>query len=129
MNHQRKFIILIGTISLFLILNSGCIFVTPDYDSYTVSYIRVNPSVVTMQVNTSKIFKVWAYDSEDNSIPIDPSKVTWDWNACFVCGASAELNPKSGSLKTTFTPYSTGTYKVYAYYKGKNDYSPITVTK
>lgn len=127
MNELRKLITLIGAISIFIFFVSGCMFITPDYDSYTVSYIKVTPSSASMKVNTSKVFKVYAYDSENEVIPIDPSKVTWKWGGCSVCGLSAEINPKSGSTKTTFTPKKSGSYRIYATYKNKTDYSPITV--
>jgi hypothetical protein len=127
-NFQRKFIILLGIISIFIILNSGCIFVTPNYDNYIVSYIRVSPSSSAIQVDTSKQFSIKAYDLEDNLIPVDPSKVSWDWGPkCPMCGKKAEVNPENGSTKTTFLPHSTGTFKVYVYYKDKTDYSPVNV--
>lgn len=89
MNFQRKWIILLGAISIFIILINGCTYVTPDYDydSCTVSYIKVTPTETTMKVNTSKIFKVLAYDSENNLIPVDPSGVEWEASyQCWVCG-------------------------------------------
>ncbi len=130
MDFQKKLIILLGNIIIFLILISGCMFVTPDYNSYTVSYIKVIPSEATMQVNTSKIFKVLAYDSEDNLIPIDPSKVSWDFAfQCPLCTDVGEINPESGSISTYFTPKNIGRYNVYAHYKGKTDYSPVNVVQ
>lgn len=130
MDFQRKWIILLGAISIFIILVNGCTYITPDnnydYDSYTVSYIRVSPSSATMKVNTSKIFKVLAYDSEDNLIPVDPSGVDWIASyQCWVCGKVWKLNPESGSISTYFTPEKTGDYFVFAYYKEKWDYSSV----
>lgn len=132
MNFQRKLVILLSVISMVFILISGCTYVTPDddgdydYDSYTVSYIRVSPSSATMKVNTSKIFKVLAYDSEDNLVPVDPSEVEWLASyQCWVCGKVWELNPESGSISTYFTPKEIGKYYIFAYYKEKWDYSPI----
>jgi len=127
---QRKWIILLGAISIFIILVNGCTYITPDnnydYDSYTVSYIRVSPSSATMKVNTSKIFKVLAYDSEDNLIPVDPSGVDWIASyQCWVCGKVWKLNPESGSISTYFTPEKTGDYLVFAHYKEKWDYSSV----
>jgi len=134
-NFQRKWIILLGllgAISIFIILVNGCKYITPeydyDYDSYTVSKIRVSPSSATMKVNTSKFFKVWAYDSEDNLIPVDPSEV--DWIAtyeCWVCGKVWKFNPNSGSISTYFTPERTGNYFVFAHYKEKWGYSSVEV--
>lgn len=132
MNFQRKLVILLSVISMVFILISGCTYITPtpdddyDYDSYTVSYIRVSPSSATMNVNTSKIFKVLAYDSEDNLIPVDPSGVEWLASyQCVVCGKVWELNPESGSISTYFIPKKIGKYYIFAHYKEKWDYSPI----
>lgn len=125
---KLKLIILLGAISIFLILVNGCTYVTPDYDydSYTVSYIRVSPSSATMKVNTSKKFTIKAYDSENNLIPVDPSGVEWLASyQCVVCGKVWELNPESGSISTYFAPKKIGKYRVFAHYKEKWDYSPI----
>ena len=133
MNFTRKskVIILLGAISVFIILISGCTsIVTPDnnydddYDSYTVSYIRVFPSSATMKVNTSKLFTIYAYDSEDNLIPVDPSEVDWVASyECPACGKVWKFNPNSGSISTYFTPEETGVYYVFAHYKEKWGYS------
>lgn len=99
MKFQRKLIILSLIISVFSFLISGCTFATPDYESYTISYIKVIPTSATMGVNASKLFKLWAYDSEGNSIPIDPSKVTWTATyECWACGTVWGISPKSGSI-------------------------------
>jgi hypothetical protein len=113
---------------MLFILISGCTFVIPDHTNYTVSYIRVSPSFATMKVNTTKVFKVYAYDSEDNVIPVEASKVTWEWAfECPLCGVVAEVKPESGSITTSFLPNRAGLYHIYAYYKGKKDNSPIEV--
>jgi len=120
MNYQKKLIFFMGIIFLLSILISSCNFVAPDYESYTVSYIKVLPSSTNMQINASKLLKVKAYDSEGISIPVDPSKVSWVASyECLVCGVVWKLNPKSGSISTYFTPERTGRYYVYAEYKGK----------
>ena len=136
---KSKVIILLGVISLFFILISGCTnTVTPDNnydgddddnDSYIVSYIRVSPSYTTMKVNTSKLFTVYAYDSEDNLIPVDPSEVNWvAIYECMACGKVWKLNPESGAISTYFTPEKTGVYLVYAHYKDKWwDWSSVDV--
>jgi hypothetical protein len=119
MNYQKKLIFFMGIIFIFSLLISGCNYVTPDYDSYIVSYVKVIPSFANMQINTSKLLKVKAYDSEGISIPVDPSKVSWVVSyECLVCGVVWKLNPKSGSISTYFTPERTGRYYVYAEYKG-----------
>ena len=126
MNHKKRVILVISTIILFLVLTVSCTLVTPDYDSYTVSYIKVSPSLVTMQVNTSKLLKVKAYDSEGELIPIDPSEVTWEASyECWACGVAWNFNPKAGSASTYCTPEKIGRYYVYAHYKEKTTYSRI----
>jgi uncharacterized protein YceK len=128
---KLKLIILLLVINIFIILISGCTYVvTPDnnyddgYDSYTVSYIRVSPSSTTMKVNTSKLFTLLAYDSEDNLILVDPSEVNWVASyECMACGKVWKFNPESGAISTYFTPERTGVYFVWASYKGKWDYS------
>lgn len=128
MSIYKKLIIFIVIIYLFFIFSSGCTYVTSDYNDYTVNYIRISPSFTTIKVNTSKVFKVYAYDSEDNVIPVDSSEVTWEWAfECPLCGVVAEVNPKSGSVITSFTPYRSGLYHIYVYYKEKKDNSPIEV--
>jgi len=79
-NFPRKLIFLIGVFSilLLLLLSSGCSsIVTPNYDSYSVSKIRVIPYYASMKMYTSKTFTVKAYDSEGYFVPVDPSKVYW----------------------------------------------------
>jgi hypothetical protein len=131
---RKKLITLLLVISIFFILISGCVNVTPDnnydddYDNYTVSYIRVSPSSATMKVNTSKLFTIYAYDSEDNLIPVDPSEVDWIASyECLVCGKVWKFNPESGSISTYFTPERTGAYLVFANYKEKWDWSSVEV--
>ena len=135
MDFQKKSITLLLVISLFIILISGCTsVVTPDnnydddYNSYTVSYIRVSPSSANMKINTSKLFTIYAYDSEDNLIPVDPSEVNWVASyECIACGKVWKFNPNSGSISTYFTPERTGVYLVFANYKEKWDYSSVEV--
>jgi len=130
-NFKRKLIILIGALSILLIFSSGCTsFITPDYDSYSISKIRVIPYYASMKMYTSKTFTVKAYDSEGYSVPVDPSKVYWSCTyQCPACSAIWTLNPESGSISTSFTPSSKyyGTYHIKATYKGKTDDSQINV--
>ena len=127
-NLQRKLIILLLVISIFFILNSGCIFITPDYDSYIVSYIKVTPSSAVLQLGASKKFKLLAYNSENNLIPVNPSEVEWGVSyQCWSCGKVWKLNPKSGSITTYFTPERTGVFLVFAHYKDKWDWSSVEV--
>ena len=128
MKTRIKLIILIGIISIFSIIYSGCNYVAPDmnYDNYVVSDIKVIPTTATMSINASKLFEVKAYDSENNLIPIDPSEVEWEASfQCWVCGKVWELNPESGSTTTYFTPEEEGKYYIFAHYKENTDYSPI----
>lgn len=131
MNFKRKLIILIGALSILLILSSGCTsFITPDYDSYSVSFIRVIPYYASVKMYTSKTFTVKAYDSEGYSVPVDPSKVYWSCSyQCLACGTVWTLNPESGSITTSFTPGPKyyGIYHIKATYKGHTDDSQINV--
>ena len=128
MDFPKKLIILLVIISIFSILNSGCMFIIPDYDSYTVSYIKVTPSSAVLQLGSSKKFKLLAYDSESNLIPVNPSEVEWGATfQCWSCGKVWKLNPKSGSITTTFTPERTGRYYIWGHYKGEIDSSSVNV--
>ena len=131
MNYKRKLIILIGALSILLFLSSGCTsIVTPSYDNYSVSYIRVVPYYASVKMYTSKTFTVKAYNSEGYSIPVDPSKVYWSCTyQCPVCGSVWTLNPESGSITTSFSPGPKyyGIYHIKATYKGKTDDSQINV--
>ena len=132
MNFKRKLIVSIEFLIIIIILiSSGCTsIVTPNYDSYTVSYIRVIPYYANVKMYTSKTFTVKAYNSEGCSIPVDPSKVYWSCSyQCPACGSVWTLNPESGSITTSFTPGPKyyGIYHVKATYKGKTDDSLINV--
>jgi len=133
MNYQKRLIFFVGIVILgiFLLLSSGCSsFITPDYNSATVSYIKVIPTWANVKMYTSKTFTVKAYDSEGYSIPVDPSKVYWSCSyQCPACGSVWTLNPESGSITTSFTPGPKyyGAYLIKATYKGKTDNSQITV--
>ena len=126
MTFQKKSIIFSLLFCIFFIFTAGCSFIIPDYSSGTVSYIRVTPSEAFVKINASKKFEVKAYDSEKNLIPINPSDVSWDFAfECPLCTDVGKINPENGSTSTYFTPYRIGKYFIYAYYKGKYDYSPI----
>lgn len=132
MNYKRKLIILIGALSILIILiSSGCTsIVTPNYDNYTVSNIKVIPYYANVKMYTSKTFTVKAYNSEGYSIPVDPSKVYWSCSyQCPACGSVWTLNPESGSITTSFTPGPKyyGIYHIKTIYKGKTDDSQINV--
>jgi hypothetical protein len=72
-----------------------------------------------MTVNQSKTFEVKAYNSDNNLIAIDLSKLKWVASyECIACGAVWKLFPAENSLQTTFTPLETGNYEVWAKYEG-----------
>ena len=107
-------------------INSGCTtpVIPPDPDpdnnnnNNIVSYFRIKPSLVTMQVGSSQKFDLVAYDSEDNLVPITGSEVKWEVAfECIACGKVWKLSPESGSKTTTFTPEKVGKYYIYGYYK------------
>jgi len=129
----KKIIIILVTFGIIsiLLLISGCTsFITPNYDSYSVSKISVIPYYASVKMYTSKTFTVKAYDSEGYFVPVDPSKVYWSCTyQCPACSAIWTLNPGSGSITTYFTPSSKyyGTYYIKATYKGKTDNSQINV--
>jgi predicted small secreted protein len=69
-------------------------------------YIRVEPTKITMKVNTSQVFIVKGINRNLNEVPLDGSKVSWS----YCCHAST--TPLSGSVKTTYTaPSGTGVNK------------------
>ena len=87
-------------------------------------YVKVEPTGITMKVNTSQVFIVKGIDRNLNEVPLDGSKVSWS----YCCHAST--TPLSGSVTTTYTaPSGTGVNKyLRATYDGKYQQSAwITV--
>lgn len=87
----------------------------------TVSYVIVSAASSTIKINQSLQFVVKGYNSDDEWIILDKSKIKlWDWSVlgcpdCFV--EFINLSPKSGSLTTTFTSGMAGTFYIVAYYQ------------
>ena len=89
-------------------------------------YLKVEPTGITMKVNTSQVFIVKGIDRNLNEVPLDGSKVSWS----YCCNAST--TPLSGSVTTTYTaPSGTGDHKyLRATYDGKYQQSAwITVVE
>lgn len=76
-----------------------------------VYYIKVEPTGLTMKVNTSQVFIAKGIDHNLNKVPLDGSKVSWS----YCCNAST--TPLSGSATTTYTaPSGPGTKWLKATY-------------
>lgn len=113
---------------------------TVNPDNSTVSYVEVSASSSTIKTNQSLQFVVRGYNSDDEWVILDKSKIkSWDWSVigqCYNCVVDyVNLNPKSGSLTTTFSSGITGTFYVVAYYQENpgddyiTDYTEVKVTK
>jgi hypothetical protein len=77
-------------------------------------YIKVEPTRLTMKVNTSQVFIAKGIDRNLNEVPLDGSKVSWS----YCCNAST--TPLSGSVTTTYTaPGGAGNKWLKATYEGK----------
>jgi len=142
--YQNKFILLLIIISIFTIISIGCVsdsivpgidpnpVVNPD--NSTVSYIEVTTSSSTIKVNQSQQLVVKGYNSDDEWVILDKSKIKlWKWTVqgCYDCFKDyVDLNPKSGSLTTTFTSDKAGTFFIVAYYQENvgDDYIPTYYT-
>jgi len=87
-----------------------------------VSYIEVTASSSTIKINQSLQFVVKGYNSDNEWVIIDKSKIKlWKWSVqgqCYNCVVDfVNLSPKSGSLTTTFSSGKTGIYFIVAYYQ------------
>ena len=104
----------------------------------TVSYVIVSAASSTIKINESQQFVVKGYNSDDEWVILDKSKIkSWDWTAvgCPACYEGfLNLSPRSGSLTTTFSCGKTGTFYIVAYYLENpgdeyiTDYTEIKVT-
>ena len=94
---------------------------TVNPDNGTVSYVIVSAASSTIKINQSLQFVVKGYNSDDEWVILDKSKIkSWDWSAlgCPVCYEGfIDLSPKSGSLTTTFSSGKAGTFYIVAYYQ------------
>ena len=136
-------------VSLFIIFGFGCSSnpIIPEVnpnppttpDDNTVSYVKVSAASSTIKINQSLQFVVKGYNSDDEWVVLDKSKIKlWDWSAlgCPACFEEfVDLSPKSGSLTTTFSSGKAGTFYIVAYYQENpgdvyiTDFTEVIVTK
>lgn len=105
----------------------------------TVSYIKVTASSSTIKVNQSIQLVVEGYNSDGDWVILDKTKIKlWKWTVqgCYNCFKDyVDLNPKGGSLTTTFSSDKAGTFFIAAYYQEKagddyiTDYTEIKVAE
>ena len=132
MKYCNKPILLFIMIFIFLTMSTGCngsIPIVPEInpnpsinpDNSTVSYVIVSADSSTIKINQSLQFVVKGYNSDDEWVILDKSKIKlWDWSTlgCPDCVEGfINLSPKSGSLTTTFSCGMTGTFYIVAYYQ------------
>ncbi len=150
MRYQKKLILLLIMVSLYMLFTIGCVseYIAPaiinpnppvNPGNSTVSYIKVSAASSTVKVNQSLQLVVKAYNSDDEWVILDKSKIkSWNWSAlgCPACFEGfVELSPKSGSLTTTFSSGKAGTFYIVAYYQENigddyiTDYTEVKVTK
>jgi hypothetical protein len=137
-------------IFIFLIMSVGCTGNIPTIpgidpnptenpDNSTVSYIKVSASSSTIKINQSLQLVVKGYNSDDEWVVLDKSKIKlWKWSVqgCYDCFKDyVDLNPKSGSLTTNFSSNKAGTFFIAAYYQENTgvdyitDYTEVKVNK
>ena len=149
MKYKKNDIVLLTVISILIISLCGCSnnpiipgtnpnpSVNPG--NSTVSYIRVTASSETMEVNQSQQLVVKGYNSDDEWVILDKSKIIlWKWTVTGQCGPCIDglvsLSPTSNSLTTNFSSGAPGTFHVVAYYEENaeaeiiSDYLTIQVT-
>lgn len=106
-------------------------------DNSQVSYIEVSSSASTMQTGETMQFVVKGYNSEDEQVILDESKLfLWRWTVtgqCASCIADlVNLSPTKNSLVTAFSSGATGTFYIAAYYSigedFRSDFKEIQVT-
>ena len=138
-------------ILIFIIISIGCNGSNPilpeiinpnptiNPNNSTVSYVEVSAASSTIKINQSLQFVVKGYNSDNEWIILDKSKIKlWDWSTlgCPACYEEfIDLSPKSSSLTTTFSSGKTGTFYIVAYYQENpiddyiTDYTEIQVVK
>ncbi len=148
-----KIFTIINILVLFVLLfTSGCVseYTTPGVpeidpnpavnpENSTVSYVIVSATSSTIKVNQSLQLTVKGYNSEDEWVILDKSNIkfwTWSVQGCYDCFKDyVDLNPKGGSLTTTFSSTKAGTFFIGACYQentGDSDipnYTKVKVTK
>ena len=137
MKYVRKYLIFaVVAVVVILMIISGCnggsiistvvpeINPNPDTnpENSTLSYVKVTPSSSTIKINQSLQLVVKGYNSDDEWVILDKSKViSWHWTVMGLCYNCVKpyvtLTPKSGSLTTTFTSGVAGTFYVVVYYQ------------
>ena len=151
MKHHNKSILLFIMILILITMSIGCngnIPIIPvinpnpteNPDNSTLSYIEVTASSSTIKINQSQQFVVKGYNSDDEWVILDKSKIKlWDWSVIGQCYSNVvdfvDLSPKSVSLTTTFSSGITGTFYIVAYYQENigedyiTDYTGVKVVK
>ena len=152
MKYKKSYIVLLTIMSILMISLCGCsnnsiIPVIPGTNpnpsvnpgNSTVSYIKVVASSETMEVNQSKQLVVKGYNSDDEWVILDKSKIIlWKWTVTEQCGPCiaglVSLSPTVNSLTTNFSSGAPGTFHIVAYYEENaeaeiiSDYLTIQVT-
>ena len=142
MKYHNKSILLFILIFIFITMSIGCNGNNPiipgmdpnpteNPDNNTVSYIKISASSSTIKINQSLQFVVKGYNSDDEWVILDKSKIKlWDWSViglCYNCIVEfVNLSPKNGSLTTTFSSGKAGTFYIVAYYQENAGYKYIT---
>ena len=150
MKYHNKSILLFILIFILITMSIGCSNnpivpgidpnPTENPDNSAVSYIEVTASSSTIKVNQSIQLVVKGYNSDDEWVILDKSKIKlWGWTVqgqCYNCiKPFVELSPKSGSLTTTFSSGVTGTFYIVVYYQENlgddyiTDYTEVQVVK
>jgi len=147
---HNKSMLLSIMIFIFITLSIGCNGNNPiipgidpnpsvNPDNSKVSYVKVSTSYSTIKINQSLQLVVKGYNSDDERVILDKSKIKlWDWSilgcpACFE--GFVNLSPKSGSLTTIFSSGKAGTFYIVAYYQENieddyiTDYTEVKVVK
>jgi len=150
MKYHNKSILLFIMILIFVTMSIGCNDSNPiipetinpnptvNPDNSTVSSVEVSASSSIIKINQSLQFVIKGYNSDDEWVILDKSKIKlWDWSAlgCPACFEEfVDLSPKSGSLTTTFSSGKAGTFYIVAYYQENTgddyitDYKEVKVT-
>ena len=150
MRYQKKLILSLMMVSLSILFTIGCVseYVAPaiidpnpavNPDNSTVSYVEVSAASSTIKIDQSLQFVVKGYNSDDEWVILDKSKIKlWDWSTlgCPTCFEGfINLSPKSSSLTATFSSGKTGTFYIVAYYQENagdkyiTDFTEVKVTK
>jgi len=147
--YRNKSILLL-MIFVFITMSIGCTgsnLIIPEVNpnptvnpnNNTVSYVEVSAVSSTIKVNQSLQFVVKGYNSDDEWVILNKSKIkSWGWtveNQCYNCVKPyVNLSPKSSSLITTFSSGKAGTFYIVAYYQENpgdvyiTDFTEVIVT-